>query len=84
MKMVYEYKGISELTKGAIFVIEPNHLEIVTVFQSEYSEKAYRVKEYPNDVFGNPQHFHKKHFRPLSDVLAEISIAELVEEAVEC
>lgn len=51
----------------------------------EVGYKGYfKVKEYPIAKDGCDQYHRSDRFRPLSDVLAEISLTELMEEAVEC
>ena len=84
MEMVYEYSGITETEKNPHLCICPKDGEIVEVFESIYSNRCYQLPKYPVDINGMPQHFHKRHFRPLSDVLDKISISELLEEVVEC
>jgi len=80
MKMVYKFAGGSK----NYLVNRPKDYEVVTVSQCPVYSDSYDVLEYLKNIRGNPQSIEKRHFRPLSDVLAEISISELLEEVVEC
>jgi len=64
--------GIKTLNKDSIYTISDVH----TGYPQNWNGDV--------KVHGIMYWHNKERFRPLSDVLAEISIAELVEEVVEC
>lgn len=81
MEMVFELQERKPIDRLLNLPTQPS---VVEVFVSKFYNDYYVIIGYEYDKTGREQHFHKRHFRPLSDVLAEISIAELVEEVVEC
>jgi len=84
MEMVFKYTGAPKDAYNVHLSVYPPDYSIVRVVQSRLHSDSFNVIGYEYNSLGGTQHFHKRHFRPLSDVLAEISIAELVEEVVEC
>ena len=81
MKMVFEYKG----GKFKPTNTRPKDAEIVDVYPCAHpgASHLFDVVGYEYSICGTRQGFLPKHFRPLDEVLSEISIEELTHQLVE-